>query len=98
MYLQRNIIMTIPKFSIDQVCVSKQHGRRELRKITGSEILSLGCFQGCVQFKVFKVNMVKANIRNTRTRCEICSKLTIKTPERRHWRLGFFRRELLPIS
>ena len=28
----------------------------------------------------------KVNNRNTRTRCEICSKLTIKTPERRHWR------------
>ena len=27
--------------------------------------------------------MFKANSRNTRTRCEICSKLTIKTPERR---------------
>ena len=31
--------------------------------------------------------MFKFNNRNTRTRCEICSKLTIKTPERRHWRL-----------
>ena len=30
--------------------------------------------------------MLKVNNRNTRTRCEICSKLTIKTPERRHWR------------
>ena len=30
--------------------------------------------------------MFKVNDRNTRTRCEICSKLTIKTPERRHWR------------
>ena len=28
--------------------------------------------------------MFKVNHRNTRTRCEICSKLTIKTPERRH--------------
>ena len=28
----------------------------------------------------------KVNNRNTRKRCEICSKLTIKTPERRHWR------------
>ena len=28
----------------------------------------------------------KVNNRNTRTRCEICSKLTIKTPERRHCR------------
>ena len=30
--------------------------------------------------------MFKVNNRNTRTRCEICSKLTIKTPEGRHWR------------
>ena len=30
--------------------------------------------------------MFKGNNRNTRTRCEICSKLTIKTPERRYWR------------
>ena len=27
--------------------------------------------------------MSKVNYRNTRTRCEICSKLTVKTPERR---------------
>ena len=27
--------------------------------------------------------MFKVNNRNIRTRCEICSKLTIKTPERR---------------
>ena len=31
-------------------------------------------------------NLFKVNTRNTRTRCEICSKLTIKVPERRHWR------------
>ena len=30
--------------------------------------------------------MFKVNNRNTRIRYEICSKLTIKTPERRHWR------------
>ena len=30
--------------------------------------------------------MFKVNNRNTRTRCEICSKLTIKTPERRHFK------------
>ena len=29
--------------------------------------------------------MFKVNNRNTRARCEICSKLTIKIPERRHW-------------
>ena len=32
------------------------------------------------------IYMFKVNNRNTRTRCEICSKVTIKTPERRHWR------------
>ena len=35
--------------------------------------------------------MFKVNKRNTRTRCEICSKLTIKTPEGHHWgRSGVF--------
>ena len=29
-----------------------------------------------------ETNMFKVNNRNTRTWCEICSKLTIKTPER----------------
>ena len=33
----------------------------------------------------------KVNNRNTRRSCDICSKSTIKTPERRHWcRSGFF--------
>ena len=30
------------------------------------------------------IYLFKAKNRNTRTRCEICSKLTIKTLERRH--------------
>ena len=37
------------------------------------------------------IYLLKVNNRNTRTRCEICSKLTIKTSERRHWRrFGIF--------
>ena len=32
------------------------------------------------------IYMFKFNNRNTRTRCEICSQLTTKTPERRQWR------------
>ena len=32
------------------------------------------------------IYLLKVSNRNTRTRCEICSKLTIKTPERRQWR------------
>ena len=35
------------------------------------------------------IYLMKGNNRNTRTRCEICSKLTIKTPERRQWPAGF---------
>ena len=31
-------------------------------------------------------NLFKVNNRNFRRMREICSKLTIKTPERRHWR------------
>ena len=34
----------------------------------------------------FGIYMFKVNKRNTRTRCEICSKVIIKTPERRQWR------------
>ena len=30
--------------------------------------------------------MFKVSNINSRTRCEICAKLTIKTQERRHWR------------
>ena len=29
--------------------------------------------------------LLKVNNKNIRTRCVICSKLTVKTPERRHW-------------
>ena len=32
------------------------------------------------------IYLLKVNNINTRTRCEIYSKLTIKTPGRRHWR------------
>ena len=30
------------------------------------------------------IYLLKGNNRNTRTRCEICSKLAVQTPERRH--------------
>ena len=36
------------------------------------------------------IYLLNVNNRNTRTRCEICSKLTRKTPERRHRRSGVF--------
>ena len=34
--------------------------------------------------------MFKVNNKNSRTRCEICSKLTIKIPERSQWRKNLF--------
>ena len=41
-----------------------------------------------LKFRLLSIgnHMFKVNNRNTRTRCEICSKLTIKTPERPYWR------------
>ena len=43
--------------------------------------------------------MFQVNNRNTRTRCEISSKLTIKTPERRQWhRSGMFIVNFVHIS
>ena len=32
------------------------------------------------------IYLPKVSNRNTRTRCEICSKFTMKTPEIHHWR------------
>ena len=34
------------------------------------------------------IYLLKVNNRNTRTWYEICSKITIKTPEQRQWRLS----------
>ena len=43
------------------------------------------------QYNSCNIYFFKVNHRNTTKRCEICSKLTIKTPERRHWdRSGVF--------
>ena len=39
-----------------------------------------------MSFNSAGIYLFKVNNRNTRTRCEICSKLTINTPERRQWR------------
>ena len=41
----------------------------------------------CLQNQPFPVGiyLLKVSDRNTRTKCEICSELTIKTQERRQW-------------
>ena len=50
-------------------------------------------FQSTTSIDTYPVGiyLLKVNNRNTRTRFEICSKLTIKIPERRQWRrFGIF--------
>ena len=46
-------------------------------------------FNNCNTLLV-SINMLKFNKKDTRTRCEICSKLTIKTPERRQFVSSLF--------
>ena len=48
-------------------------------KETNQELLILQTF-------LTGIYLLKVNNRNTRTSSEICSKLTIKTPEGRQWR------------
>ena len=36
--------------------------------------------------KTSEIYLLKVNNENNRTMCQICSKLAIKIPERRHWR------------
>ena len=48
------------------------------------------CLDNKSYFSLFQSNpadnyMLKVNHRNTRARCEICSKLTIKIPEHQQW-------------
>ena len=44
-------------------------------------IFPLKCLTPKIKTIPVGIYVLKVNNRNTRTRCEICSKLTIKTPE-----------------
>ena len=48
--------------------------RKHIKQTTEASVILVGIY------------LLKVNKKNIRTRCEICSKLTIKIPERRHWR------------
>ena len=77
--------------NIDQKWIKETKFRDMLFHIFRSEdgrnfSRSLGSLSGFpAEIYLFKVNNV-----NTRTMCEIFSKLTIKTSERRHWRRSAF--------
>ena len=64
----------VPQPNIERQSVQKQNPVRRKKN---------PCDHNPVGIYMFKVN------RNTRTRCEICSKLTIKTPEQHQWRRSF---------
>ena len=56
-------------------------------KIGCSRFQFLATHMKCTIWKqVPSIYLLKVNNRNTRRRCEICSKLTMKTPEWHHWR------------
>ena len=66
---------------------TKSNGLSNYVKVTYSENVSP--FLGSINLRYplpAVIYLLKVNNKNTRTKCEICSKLTIKTPERRHWR------------
>ena len=75
-----NILMT----DVNSLLPSKQKEIQKFLEEMESKIpVRWACLPSCNY-------MFKDNNRSTRTRCEICSKLTIKTPERRHWRRSVF--------
>ena len=60
----------------------------KVNQIAKLQIANYHCNMTCNSFIGFtqypaNIHLFKVNNRNTRKRCEICSKLTIKTPERR---------------
>ena len=52
----------------------------------------LQCLRKCQEdlWEVFpdRIYLLKVSNRNSRKRCEICSKLTIKTPGQHHWHIS----------
>ena len=57
---------------------------RYFLEMTAEETTAMNKFIINIITNPVKIYLFKLNNRNTRKRCEICSKLTIKTPERRH--------------
>ena len=60
--------------------------------ITMKDIFAFGSVEDLLLFedertsKPVGIYLLRINNRNTRTMCEICSKLTMKRPELRQWR------------
>ena len=63
----------------------KETLEKKKKKWTASNTASVQSFQNLSDLVPDGNYMFKVNNRSIRTRCEICSELTIKTPERRYW-------------
>ena len=96
-FLQRFMIHSLRHFEKYSTKHSSRHFLKYFSEASSSPIYHLifpFIFQGFFIITLYKRNakskqissiyLLKVTNRNTRTRCEICSKLTIKTPERRH--------------
>ena len=68
------------KYSILQRSVNEETGIPAVLECIDKDLHVNLTYKGCNPVGIY---MVKVNNRNTRIRCEICLKLTIKTPERR---------------
>ena len=70
-------LQVIPLFSLQNLALRNNHDHFSTTTNTRTNILPVSIY------------LLKVNNRNTRTRCEIYSKLTTKIPERRHWRHSY---------
>ena len=84
----------LPLLNLDKCYPSSQYvfavhnAVSELIKVTNKHAHSKHCQTSMIPAGIYSL---KVNNRNNRTGCEICSKLTVKTPERQYWhRSGVF--------
>ena len=84
--------MLIRSFAINRSCIIQQKTfDKSVKRMLQWHLISNVSFRSSMICNPAGNYMFKVNNRNTRTRCEIYSKWTIKTQERRHWhRSGVF--------
>ena len=58
----------------------------QILRVNWERVRKMGKISGAYGPFPVGIYLFKVNNKSTRTKCEICSKLTIKTPERRQWR------------
>ena len=86
-YMSLTVLLMV-KIKLCIVCSFRIIFNITIRTVTSGK--SPRCKSGFASAYCYPANiyLFKVNNRNTRKRCEICSKLIIKIPERRHWPLS----------